>query len=261
LTALEALPEQFIIGVANETVQASKATSEIVRALLDRAEGEGRRLWVGWAVPREVAVTHSAVLDDQLEDATLALAPVYKLFAWAADNDLIVLGREVEAAKADRVRVHEDAERDRPAWEARRERERERQRDRDRHVEGPESTSEAQRADRTERVDRAEKSEKTEKRKREIAKPAHRAVARRAPRVTEVDPSAPIEKGTRVQVLAGPFAGKVGVVQELDGKGAARVMLGLLATRLEVKDLIASAEGKDRPALASSHRRPLPVRS
>ena len=83
----------------------------------------------------------------------------------------------------------------------------------------------------------------------------------RRPLVTEVDPSAPVEKGTRVQVLAGPFRGKLGVVQELDGKGAARVMLGLLAARLEVKDLMAAAEGKERPALASSHRKPMGVRS
>jgi ribosomal protein L24 len=64
-----------------------------------------------------------------------------------------------------------------------------------------------------------------------------------------------------VQVLSGPFRGKVGVVQELDGRGAARVILGLLATRVDVKELIAAAEGKDRPALASSHRKPMGVRS
>jgi hypothetical protein len=51
------------------------------------------------------------------------------------------------------------------------------------------------------------------------------------------------------------------VVYDLDGKGAARVMLGLLATRLDLKDLIATAEGRDRPPLASSHRKPVPVRS
>jgi transcription antitermination factor NusG len=78
--------------------------------------------------------------------------------------------------------------------------------------------------------------------------------------ITEVDPHAPVARGTRVRGLAGPFAGKVGVVQELDGKGGARVMLGLLATRLDVKDLIASAEGRDRPSLSTSHRRPLPSR-
>src|SRR5271155_2594557 len=36
------------------------------------------------------------------------------------------------------------------------------------------------------------------------------------------------ERGARVRVVAGPFAGKVGVVDDLDGKGSARVLLGLL---------------------------------
>ena len=61
-------------------------------------------------------------------------------------------------------------------------------------------------------------------------------------------------------MLTGPFMGKIGVVQEVDGRGGARVMLGLLATRLDVKDLIASAEGRERPSLATSHRKPLPGR-
>jgi transcription antitermination factor NusG len=62
-------------------------------------------------------------------------------------------------------------------------------------------------------------------------------------------------------VLEGPFAGKVGVVQELDAKGVARVMLGLLAVRLPVKDLVSLIEGRARPLLSSSHRKPVPVRS
>jgi transcription antitermination factor NusG len=78
--------------------------------------------------------------------------------------------------------------------------------------------------------------------------------------VTDIDPSAPLERGTRVRVLTGPFMGKIGVVQEVDGRGGARVMLGLLATRLDVKDLIASTEGRERPSLGTSHRKPLPGR-
>jgi transcription antitermination factor NusG len=70
-----------------------------------------------------------------------------------------------------------------------------------------------------------------------------------------------IEKGAKVRVLEGPFAGKEGLVQELDGNGGARVMLGLLAVRIDVKDLISSAQGRGRPKLSSSHRRPVPVRS
>ncbi len=87
-----------------------------------------------------------------------------------------------------------------------------------------------------------------------------RLPVRRTGLVTEVDPDSPVEKGAEVRVLAGPFVGKVGVVQELDGKGGAKVMLGLLATRVEVKDLIATAKAALRPKLSSSHRRPLPSR-
>ncbi|WP_394821971.1 transcription termination/antitermination protein NusG [Pendulispora albinea] len=73
-------------------------------------------------------------------------------------------------------------------------------------------------------------------------------------------PLAPLEKGSVVRVLSGPFVGKTGVVQELDGRGAAKVMLGLLATRVDVGDLALSKDGPNRPILSSSHRRPLGAR-
>lgn len=72
------------------------------------------------------------------------------------------------------------------------------------------------------------------------------------------DPRAPVEKGSQVRVLGGAFEGKTGVVQELDGRGGARVMIGLLATRIEVRDLIVVSAGRGRPVLASSHRKPQP---
>jgi hypothetical protein len=56
----------------------------------------------------------------------------------------------------------------------------------------------------------------------------------------------------------GPFADKQGVVSEIDGRGGARVLLGLLSTRLDVVDLELVVEGRERPALHSSHRRPAP---
>jgi hypothetical protein len=65
------------------------------------------------------------------------------------------------------------------------------------------------------------------------------------------------EKGAKVRVLSGPFAGKVGVVGELDGRGGARVHLGLLSTRLEIADLEPVVESRERPAIQSSHRKPL----
>jgi transcription antitermination factor NusG len=87
-----------------------------------------------------------------------------------------------------------------------------------------------------------------------------RARGARPALVAEVDPKVPIEKGTRVRVLGGPFADKVGIVQELVSKGRARVRLGLLAATLALEDLVASTEGQ-RPMLTSSHRRPRNVRS
>jgi transcription antitermination factor NusG len=72
---------------------------------------------------------------------------------------------------------------------------------------------------------------------------------------------AAIEKGARVRVLDGPFSGKVGIVQELDGKGGARVMLGLFAVRVRVRDLGHYTPGRTRPLLSVSHRKPATVRS
>ncbi len=68
-------------------------------------------------------------------------------------------------------------------------------------------------------------------------------------------PSHEIEKGARVHVLSGPFAGKTGVVQELDGKGGGRVLLGLLAMQIDLDNL--AVDTLDRPVFSSSHRRPL----
>ena len=65
-----------------------------------------------------------------------------------------------------------------------------------------------------------------------------------------------IDRGAHVRALAGPFAGQAGVVQELDGKGGARVLFGLLAARVELRDLTIADKKRGRPVLSSSHRKP-----
>ena len=72
---------------------------------------------------------------------------------------------------------------------------------------------------------------------------------------SDIDPSLPVDKGAKVRVLAGPFANRLGVVEELVFKNRARVRRGLLFSTIDTKDLAVSAEGS-RPMLASSHRRP-----
>jgi len=87
-----------------------------------------------------------------------------------------------------------------------------------------------------------------------------RAFPKRGGPVNDLDPTAAVEKGVNVHVLEGPFSGKRGVVQELDGKGGARVMMGLLAMWIPVGDLVAVREGQGRVQFSSSHRKPMPAR-
>ena len=163
--ALELLPEQLTIGPPKD-IRARPARETPLDDLIALLEKPGL-LRIGWRVPVDTALEHADVIDEQLEDAIVVLAPIVKIAEAARDR------RDAGAPSAD---------------------------------------------------------------------------------VTNVDTKAIIERGSRVQVLDGPFVGKLGVVQELDGKGGARVMLGLLAAHLEVKDLAVSSAR--RPVLGSSHRRP-----
>src|SRR5689334_15060970 len=64
-----------------------------------------------------------------------------------------------------------------------------------------------------------------------------------------------LDVGAKVRVLGGPFAGRVGIVSELDAKEGARVTFGLLSARVLLENLrLAPATG--RPALKSSHHKP-----
>lgn len=117
-----------------------------------------------------------------------------------------------------------------------------------------------------------------------VAAPAERESEREVPPAADSDPAgrllhrlrdrerdaaprssppaeAALGPGARVRVLRGPFMGKSGVVQELDGRGGARVMLGLLSARIDLKDLATAADGgggggRERMTLSSSHRKP-----
>lgn len=280
-TLFETLPQEFAIGVIGvpSFPSAENASADDVRALLDDSQRSRRALWVGWSVKREVALAHSSELDEQLADALVVLAHAYKLVAWATDNDLIGAGRR-GAWRAGRARNEERRERGREERRKRRSvhkkpariegtrREREDARRllsvAEREGGGPVSRANPKGAEDPEGApERGGKGEGQGSRslppRRPMLQTMMRARGARPALVAEVDPKIVIEKGTRVRVLAGPFANKVGIVQELDSKGRARVRLGLLAATLDLKDLVASTEGT-RPILASSHRRPRNVR-
>jgi transcription antitermination factor NusG len=288
-TLLELMPDEFAIGVLGvpSFPRAQSATAEDIRALLDDSQRNRRPLWMGWSVKREVALLHTDEIDELLADVVVALAHVYKLVAWAPDNDLIAATRRGAWRARRSARAEERRERGREERRKRRKgvrkgpvrkegsrREREDVRrilkaaDRDlppisRRSSGTSSTSDDPR-DQTpptagEKTMRFQKEESSTTRiippRRPILPTSLRA--RGAPLgMSDIDPSITIEKGTRVRVLAGPFANRLGIVQELDPKNRARVRLGtLLVATIDMKDIAAIAEGA-RPKLASSHRRP-----
>ena len=276
MAAVGALPEQFELGTSGDPrrVAASRVTDHELRALFDRAAQEQLCVWLGWSVPRAVVAAHAPTIDEQLEDALAALGSVLLLLGRSAGADARrgPRGRhEPHEAKVPERRSPEDAS------GGGREHRRLRAVD-------PEVPPQAGR-------------QPEGRTRREVPPQAGRQPEGRARRDAELDPfdcasdapsehdanhpasmaplpprrplrtngrrasSVRVEKGAKVRVLEGPFAGKVGVVHELDGKGGARILLGLLAVRVEVKDLGGADEGRGRVRLGSSHRKPLPARS
>jgi hypothetical protein len=243
-SAVEALPEQFTMSSGDAALQlaAASASTAQVRELIDGAVRDRGALVVGWTVPRATAVTHAATLDEQLADAVVVLGGFLALVAWvpapAAD------ARSSRPERRDRARRDDAADAKRkPRRDGR-----SRPRDRDPEPDG-EVEPEAEQSSERESIHAAGVV-------RAFKKPLRPGLRRR-----DAPASGPVGQGSRVRVLEGAFAGKTGVVQELDGKGGARVLLGLLAVRIDVKDLVPWSEGRARPLLSSSHRKPLPVRS
>ncbi|MDI1446470.1 hypothetical protein [Polyangium sp. 6x1] len=300
--ALRALPEQFAVGVGADRVAASAASPEAIEAMLERAAEGQVPLWIGWAVPREVALEHASILDEQLEDALLALAPIYTLVAWSRQNDHIALDRRLAGIERERARTHAEVSAQTEKWQAEQAAAREKslaeakargeegprasalpfahgargghgaprrpsldtlfkpnnkgEADRDRRGGRPQEPKAAQ-APAAPR-EREREREHTPTPPRVAPAPAAQAPAPAPAASSNTSAAAPttMEKGARVRVLSGPFLDKIGVVGELDGRGGARVLLGLLSTRIEVTDLALVPEGRERPAIQSSHRRP-----
>ncbi|WP_437983719.1 hypothetical protein [Sorangium sp. So ce117] len=301
-SALHALPEQFSFGAAGgDRVACSAATSDAIAEMLRRAADGQVPLWIGWAIPRETAVEHADILDEQLEDALVALAPIYRLVAWSRENDRIALDRKLEGIEQERARAHAELEAENERWRSEQARARERSMEQarargDERVEAAlparrptlatlfkapnnagagagrggeprpslkrvgEGNAPARRAPHGEAEPQA-KAEAPQKPSTDHAPRAQRGPSGEPEAAAKIAPDPAkggvLEKGSRVRVRRGPFGDKIGVVSELDGRGGARVLLGLLSTRLELDDLELVVDGRDRPALSTSHRKPL----
>ncbi|MGA2449151.1 MAG: KOW motif-containing protein [Polyangiaceae bacterium] len=252
-SALRALPEQFALRSAggSASFQMSLLTRERLLEIFGHPESEENSIWIGWTVPRAVALGHADALDDQVEDALVALALTGMRLAWTPDGALAgARERDLEQGVIERTRLRPDESAAPGAHKLRRRRKL-------RHVE-----REAE-ADGELECDGAAEGEPTGHagvRAGETRNTA-RVGSRRTPTRRATSSRLTIGPGARVRVLEGPFAGRIGLVQELDGKGGARVMLGLLAVRVATRDLVPWSPTAARPKLSSSHRRPSPVRS
>ncbi len=253
--ALEALPDEFSLTLgASDPSVARETTADGLRDLLERSELHGEPLAIAWHIPRAIAVSNADALDELLEDALVAMGYVYEAIAWAPDNDYLPMHHGQRGERP----LPNDRNVDRRDQLLER-------RTSSRRKEEPAEETEEQSAPWSGSNDPADTTAPKAPaihaalRARDSAR-LRSSVGRRGGTLSDVDPHAPVEKGSRVRVMSGPFEGTAGVVQELDGKGGARVRLGLLSTRVLVKALSVTREGRERPALASSHRRPNPAR-
>ncbi len=267
-SALELLPEAFEIvsrpGPA-QPVLAQRATADDLRERCETARADQTSFRVQWRIPKATVVGFPEDLGDALEDALYALSSVTKLVAWAADNDVLGIVTRWEARRERRFRDLQDGQV--PVPSERPVRRGSKSADEEADEASERTTRREARAPASE-VGKSPTSEREGERERERdsggARPMllgsagriERKILRRAPRLFDVDPHAPIEKGTRVQVLSGPFAGRVGAVMDLFPTGDAKVTLGLLVTHVARGDLVACApKGAGRAPLPSSHRR------
>lgn len=304
--ALHALPDEFAIGVGDERVAAHAATPAVIESMLERASAGQVPLWIGWSVPRDVALEHADSIGEQLEDALIALAPIYHLVSWSQQNDRIALDRRLEGIEQQRARTHAEVEAQTEKWRAEQAAAREKsitearargETDHGRHHVssvgrgGPRRPSldslfkpgSGPSGDRDRRDVRDSEPKKptppqpskgrdqidTTPRPRPVAPieatpvaspmraPAQSSAGQTVAAPTTAPTPTTMEKGARVRVLRGAFADKIGVIGELDGKGGARVMLGLLSTRIDKADLVVVVpDSRERPAIHSSHRKP-----
>lgn len=251
-SALELMPEAFeIVSPGELAVPAFRATADELRGQCEKARADQTSFRVRWRIPKSLVVGFPEDLGDALEDALYAMSSVTKLVAWAEDNDVLGLVTRWEARRDRRFRDvgddHSPIPSERPARRPTRDEEpRPRLRHDPREPE-PETLPS---------IPPPVDSNGESKLPRAPAPRLERKILRRTPRLFDVDPHAAVEKGTRVQVLSGPFAGRVGVVAELFATGEAKVSMGLLVTRVPSSDLVGCApKGSGRSPLPSSHRK------
>lgn len=260
LAALRMLPAGAVVGVTGgDAIPAGAVDGASLSATFDALTDASQWWFVGRSLPRAEAVALGAEIGPWITAGFEALLPVYRLAAWSADNDLVSLEAEIEAARAERQQHLEAGAAREAAWQARHDADIERRREaaaaetrervaglaRPRAAVVQAAVAHVESAPEREAPRREDKREdKREKPARAPAPPAPRS--ERPPQI-RLEPKAPkpvaegerpVAVGAKVKVRNGPFADRVGTVAEVDTRGHARVMFGLIAARLEASALV-----------------------
>jgi hypothetical protein len=253
LELLTGLPEEYVFGLEDGPVH---PVAEIDDVMLDELVAGFRKneglLSCGLVVEPEKAEGLGPDLMEVASAAFLLLVPVYDVLSWSEDSDRISLRDREEAIDEARRIVAERHRKEREAFESR-QRERKQEQAERFEQERAEKIDHQLYREQVRRVARAAARKAAEQEAREAEDVSRGTAEREAPppRAPErLRPRPPRERsrdeeagsfevkpGTRVEIAAGVLSGKWGVVQEVDNRGQAKVVLGSLVTRVAVEDL------------------------
>jgi hypothetical protein len=223
-----------------------------------RAFRETGGFWsTGLFVPRDRALELGEDIWGVLKVVFMLLMPLYEFTAWHPENDFISMGeKQKEAAerKLEMARLHD---KELEAFKAMKEKERIQQKQRHQELvekkrtaeplwpppgrrerEKPPESRPAQRSPEPQPPPKPRKPVPAEKPLPERTRPERPGPPARRFEVVEADiKPGEVRYGDRVRIMEGAFKGKWGIVQELDGKGNVKVILGAMVARLPLGDV------------------------
>jgi transcription antitermination factor NusG len=262
------LHEEYLLKVDGmPPLPVAEADEESLAPCIEQFRSSAGFWSTGLFVPKDQALQLGEDIWEVVKIAFMLLIPVYEFTAWSPENDFISMSekrREAEEKKLEAARLHE---REQEAFKALKEREKLEQSRRRRllveeqkelqgasaRVAGDRSRVPQRKEKERPRVDsiaesRARKAEgklpsrETAPKERK-EKPREREI-RGAPAGPAAEPRKEIAArpqglgyGDRVRITDGVLRGKLGVVQEVDGKGSVKVILGSMVARLSISQV------------------------
>ncbi len=205
---MASLPDEFVL-VGDDPTPCTRVSTDVLRATLADWIAGSSAWALAWQLSREDALSHCDILGEQLKDAMVMLAGLFKRMTWSRQSN-------------PRSSTHHQ--------------------------------SPASRTWQKSRSPIVESLMKGAQRPRAML--SHRGFG---PADSGPEPEKAryggFEQGQRVRATEGAFRGRVGVIMDFDGRGAARVLFGLLSTKVGVKQLEVLTDERERKTLQSSHTR------